>query len=83
MERWETNSSVQIYKFKRLYKKRIVVERVNGQIDIAYELGKHTARGLEKMKIFWMVSIFIILGFAKPKLKKYECGDIIIVGGLF
>ncbi len=35
-------------KWKRLYKKRTSIERVNGRIDHDFQFEKHTIRGLKK-----------------------------------
>jgi uncharacterized ubiquitin-like protein YukD len=38
------------YKWKRLYKKRTSVERVNSRLDVSYGFERHTIRGQKKMK---------------------------------
>ena len=56
-------------KWKRLYKKRTSIERVNGRIDRDFQFEKHTIRGLEKMKMFLTVTFIIQLASAKAKIK--------------
>ena len=56
-------------KWKRLYKKRTSIERVNGRIDRDFKFEKHTIRGLEKMKMFLTVTFIIQLASAKAKIE--------------
>ncbi|HFI0840837.1 TPA: transposase, partial [Streptococcus suis] len=56
-------------KFKRLYKKRTAVERVNGRIDRDFRFEKHTIRGLKKMSLAIAMSFLVMVGFALAKLK--------------
>ena len=56
-------------KWKRLYKKRTSIERVNGRIDRDFQFEKHTIRGLEKMKMFLTVTFIIQLTSAKAKIE--------------
>lgn len=57
-------------KFKRLYKKRTAVERVNGRIDRDFRFEKHTIRGLKKMSLAIAMSFLVMVGFALAKLKQ-------------
>ena len=56
-------------KWKRLYKKRTIIERVNGCIDRDFQFEKHTIRGLKKMKMFLTVTFIIQLTLAKAKIE--------------
>ena len=56
-------------KWKRLYKKRTSIERVNGRIDRDFQFEKHTIRGLKKMKMFLTVTFIIQLTLAKAKIE--------------
>ncbi|MBU5477741.1 transposase [Eubacterium sp. MSJ-13] len=56
-------------KWKRLYKKRTSIERVNGRIDRDFQFEKHTIRGLKKMKMFLTVTFIIQLTLAKEKIE--------------
>lgn len=60
------------YKWKRLYKKRTGVERVNGRIDRDYKFEKHTIRGLDKMTMFITVTFLVYMGMAKAKILSGE-----------
>lgn len=55
-------------KWRRLYKKRTSIERVNGRIDRDFQFEKHTIRGLKKMKMFLTVTFIIRLALAKSKI---------------
>lgn len=57
-------------KFRRLYKKRTSVERVNGRIDRDYGFENHTIRGKEKMELFISVTFLVGLTMAKAKIEK-------------
>ena len=56
------------HKWKRLYKKRTGLERINGRIDRDYKLEKHTIRGLDKMTMFILVTFLVYMGMAKAKI---------------
>lgn len=57
-------------KWKRLYKKRTSIERINGRIDRDFQFEKHTIRGLEKMKMFLTMTFIIQLASAKARIEK-------------
>ena len=57
------------HKWKRLYKKRTGVERINGRIDRDYKFEKHTIRGLEKMTMYLTVTFLIYMTLAKIKIE--------------
>lgn len=57
-------------KWKRLYKKRTSIERINGRIDRDFRFEKHTIRGLEKMKMFLTVTFIVQLASAKAKISE-------------
>lgn len=59
----------QSMKFKRLYKKRTSVERVNGRLDRDYGFENHTIRGKEKMELFIGVTFLVGLTMAKAKIE--------------
>ncbi len=56
-------------KFKRLYKKRTAVERVNGRLDRDFRFETHTIRGLKKMSLAVGMSFLVMIGFALGKAK--------------
>lgn len=60
------------YKWKRLYKKRTGVERINGRIDRDYQFERHTIRGLDKMKMFLTVTFIVYMTMAKAKVMAGE-----------
>ena len=55
-------------KFKRLYKERTSIERLNGRLDRDFCLENHTIRGLAKMKVVVTMSFLVMVGFALYKL---------------
>ena len=55
-------------KWRRLYKKRTSIERINGRIDRDFKFEKHTIRDLRKMKMFLTVTFIIQLALAKSKI---------------
>lgn len=58
------------HKWKRLYRKRTGVERINGRIDRDYEFERHSIRGLGKMKMFLSVTFIVYMTKAKAKVMK-------------
>ena len=60
------------YKWKRLYKKRTGVERINGRIDRDYQFERHTIRGIGKMTMFLTVTFLVYMALAKSKIEQGE-----------
>jgi len=56
-------------KFKRLYKGRTAVERVNGRLDRDYMFEEHYIRGLNKMTLMVALSFIVMDGMAVGKLR--------------
>jgi hypothetical protein len=56
-------------KFKRLYKGRTAVERLNGRLDRDYMFEEHYIRGLKKMTLMVSLSFIVMNGMAIGKLK--------------
>jgi len=56
-------------KFKRIYKGRTAVERLNGRLDRDYMFEEHCIRGLKKMTLMVGLSMIIMNGMAIGKLK--------------
>ena len=59
-------------KFKRLYKKRTEVERLNGRLDRDYLFNDHFIRGKKKMKMMVTLSFIIMLAMAKGHIKNNQ-----------
>lgn len=68
------------HKWRRLYKKRTGVERINGRIDRDYKFERHTIRGLDKMRMFLTVTFIIYMAMAKTKV---EAGQTESLCGLY
>ena len=64
------------HKWRRLYKKRTGVERINGRVDRDYKFEKHTIRGLDKMRMFITVTFLVYMGLAKSKILAGETGHL-------
>jgi len=56
-------------KFKRIYKGRTAVERLNGRLDRDYMFEEHCVRGLKKMTLMVGLSMLIMNGMAIGKIK--------------
>ena len=56
-------------KFKRIYKGRTAIERLNGRLDRDYMFEEHCIRGLKKMTLMVGLSLIIMNGMAVGKLK--------------
>ena len=59
-------------KFKRLYKKRTEVERLNGRLDRDYMFNDHFIRGKKKMNMMVTLSFIIMLPIAKGHIKNKQ-----------
>lgn len=59
-------------KYKRLYKKRTEVERLNGRIDRDYMFNDHFIRGKKKMDMMLTLSFIIMLSMAKGHIKNNQ-----------
>lgn len=59
-------------KFKRIYKGRTAVERLNGRLDRDYQFENHYIRGLAKMKTMVMLSAIIMLSMAKAHIRQKQ-----------
>jgi len=56
-------------KFKKLYKKRTEVERLNGRIDRDYMFNDHFIRGKKKLDMMLTLSFIIMLAMAKGHIQ--------------
>ena len=56
-------------KYKRIYKKRTKIERLNGRIDRDYMFNDHFIRGKEKMNMMLTLSFIVMLTMAKGHIK--------------
>ena len=56
-------------KFKRIYKGRTAVERLNGRLDRDYMFENHCIRGIKKMTLMVGLSMIIMNGMAIGKIK--------------
>ena len=57
-------------KYKKLYKKRTEVERLNGRIDRDYMFNDHFIRGQKKMKLMLDLTFVVMLTLAKGHIKE-------------
>ena len=57
-------------KFKKIYKGRTAVERLNGRLGRDYMFEEHYIRGLKKMSLLVSLSLIIMNGMAIGKTKK-------------
>lgn len=56
-------------KYKRLYKKRTEVERLNGRIDRDYMFNDHFIRGKKKMNMMLTLTFIVMMSMAKGHIK--------------
>jgi len=57
------------YKWKRYYKKRTALERINSRLDVGYKFENHTIRGLEKMKVSADIAMIVMMTIAVENIK--------------
>jgi len=58
------------YQWKRLYKKRTSVERVNSRLDVSFGFEQHFIRGQKKMKL--RVALMVMLAMALGRVKEKQ-----------
>lgn len=58
------------YAWKRIYKKRTSVERVNGRLDVSFGFERHFIRGLKKMELRCSLALLVMLAMAKGHVKE-------------
>ena len=59
-------------KFKKKYKKRTEIERLNGRIDRDYMFNDHFIRGKKKMELMLNVTFIVMLTIAKGHIKNKQ-----------
>ena len=59
-------------KFKRLYKMRTEVERLNGRLDRDYMFNDHFIRGKKKMDMMLTLSFIVMMAMAKGHIKNKQ-----------
>lgn len=60
------------YKWKRYYKKRTAVERVNSRLDVSFGFEKHTIRGKNKLESRMGIALAVMLAMAVGHIKQGE-----------
>jgi hypothetical protein len=58
------------YSWKRTYKKRIVVERVNTRLDVSFGLEHHCTRGHKKKRHRYTLVLCVMLAMALGSIKE-------------
>jgi hypothetical protein len=60
------------YKWKREYKKRTAVERVNSRLDVSFGFEHHTIRGQKKMKLRVGLALIVMLALAIGRIEQNQ-----------
>jgi len=60
------------YKWKREYKKRTAVERVNSRLDVSFGFEQHTIRGAKKMKLRVGLALIVMLALAVGRIEQNQ-----------
>jgi len=60
------------YTFKREYKKRTAVERVNSRLDVSFGFEKHYIRGMKKMKLRCGLAMIVMLSMALGRARQNQ-----------
>ena len=63
-------------KYKRLYRGRTAVERLNGRLDRDYMFEDHCIRGLKKMKLMVSLTLLTMNAMALGKIKQGTTGHL-------
>ena len=60
------------YAWKKLYKGRTAVERVNSRLDVSFGFELHTIRGLKKMKLRVGLALCVMLAMALGRIRENQ-----------
>lgn len=60
------------YAWKREYKKRTAVERVNSRLDVSFGFEEHYIRGLKKMKLKMGIALIVMLTMAVGRIREKQ-----------
>lgn len=63
------------YKFKRLYKKRTAVERVNSRLDVSFGFERHFIRGQQKMRVQVGLALVVMLAMALGRIRQGQANQ--------
>jgi len=58
--------------WRRLYKKRSAIERVNSRLDVSFGFEHHFIRGLAKMRLRVTLALTVMLGMALGRIKEKQ-----------
>ena len=59
-------------RWRRVYRQRTAVERVNGRLDTLFGFERHTIRGLAKMRLRVGLALVVMLAMALGRIKEKE-----------
>jgi len=60
------------YAWKKEYRKRTSVERVNSRLDVSFGFERHFIRGLEKMKVRCGIALIVMLAMALGRIREKQ-----------
>ena len=60
------------YKWKKLYKARTAVERINSRLDVSFGFETHTIRGIKKMKVRCGLALSVMLAMAVGRCQEKQ-----------
>lgn len=60
------------YAFRRLYKQRTAVERINSRLDVSFGFEQHFIRGIDKMRCRMGLALIVMLTLARGRLRQKQ-----------
>jgi hypothetical protein len=60
------------YAWKRMYKHRTAVERVNSRLDVSFGFEQHFIRGQAKMRLRMGLALMVMLAMAYGRVKEKQ-----------
>lgn len=60
------------YAFRRLYKQRTAVERINSRLDVSFGFEQHYIRGMDKMHCRMGLALIVMLAMARGRLRQKQ-----------
>jgi len=64
------------YMFKREYKKRTALERINSRLDVSFGFENHYIKGMKKMRLRCSMAMMVMLAMALGRVREKKIEDV-------
>ena len=62
--------------FKREYKKRTALERINSRLDVSFGFENHYIKGMKKMRLRCSMAMMVMLAMALGRVREKKIEDV-------